>query len=167
LFLDVFLDATSASPHCNWHLVVAGDGDPEYVAALKRLAHERGARERILFSGWLGGLDKVAALQGAAMLALPSHQENFGLVVAEALTCGVPVLVSKHVNLAQEIEAAGAGWVAPLERSALLAALLEALQSGDERSRRGARGGDFARAHFKWPAVASELVELYRTVESK
>jgi glycosyltransferase involved in cell wall biosynthesis len=164
LFLDVFMAATGAAEHRHWRLVVAGDGDAAYVASLKQFAVDRGAFERVLFTGWVGGNEKVGALQGAALLVLPSHQENFGLVVAEALACGVPVLVSQHVNLAAEIESAEAGWVAPLERSALLATLLEALQRGDERMRRGARGSEFARAHFNWPAVASKLGDLYRAV---
>jgi glycosyltransferase involved in cell wall biosynthesis len=58
-------------------------------------------------------------VHGAALLALRSHQENFGLVVIEALACGVPVLVSPHVNLADDVQAVGAGWVVPLEPAAL------------------------------------------------
>lgn len=164
LFLDVFLEATSAAEHQHWRLVIAGDGDPAYVAGLMQLAQLRNADKRIIFTGWLGGLDKVAALQGAAVLVLPSHQENFGLVVAEALACGVPVLVSSHVNLAAEIVAAEAGWVTPLERPALLATLREALQNDDERRRRGARGRELARTRFTWPVIATELGALYQAV---
>jgi glycosyltransferase involved in cell wall biosynthesis len=51
--------------------------------------------------------------RGARLFALPSHQENFGLAVAEAMAAGVPVLVSPAVNLANDILAHGAGWVAP------------------------------------------------------
>ena len=161
------MDATGPPERRHWRLVVGGDGDAAYVAELKQFAQDRGALERVLFTGWLGGRAKVAALQGAALLVLPSRQENFGLVVAEALACGVPVLVTRHVNLAAEIEAAGAGWVAPLERSALLASLLEALQHKDERLRRGARGRELARTRFNWSAVATELGELYRAVGSR
>lgn len=167
MFLDVFLDATTAAEQHNWRLVVAGDGDAGYVARLKQLALQRGAGKRIVFTGWLGGKDKVAALQGAAILALPSRQENFGIVVAEALACGVPVLVTEHVNLAREIEASRSGWVTPLERTKLLEAVHEVLQRGDERLLRGARAREFARAHFHWSTVAAELVDLYRAVGFK
>jgi glycosyltransferase involved in cell wall biosynthesis len=115
----------------------------------------------------LDGLDKLAALQGAAILALPSRQENFGIVVAEALACGVPVLVTEHVNIAREITASQSGWVTPLERAPLLEALRDILQRGDERLRRGGRASEFARAHFHWSTVAAELVDLYRTVGSR
>jgi glycosyltransferase involved in cell wall biosynthesis len=167
LFFDVFLDATSAVEQHNWRLVVAGDGDTGYVASLKRWVHQRGAGKRIVFTGWLGGMDKIAALQGAAILALPSRQENFGLVVAEALACGVPVLISEHVNLAREIEVSRSGWVTPLERTRLLETVREALLRGDERLLRGGRASEFARAHFHWSTVAAELVNLYRAVGCK
>jgi glycosyltransferase involved in cell wall biosynthesis len=167
LFLDVFLDATNAPEQHAWRLVVAGDGDPEYVAKLKQLADRRRAGERVVFTGWLGGDDKIAAIQGAAVLALPSRQENFGLVVAEALACGVPVLITEHVNLAREVEASRSGWVTPLERTRLLETLHEILQRGDERLLRSARASEFARAHFHWSSVAAELVHLYRAVECK
>ena len=61
-------------------------------------------QDRITFTGWLEGDKKNAMLGGASLLVLPSHQENFGLCVMEALSHSVPVLVSPNVNLAAEIE---------------------------------------------------------------
>jgi glycosyltransferase involved in cell wall biosynthesis len=164
LLIDVFSEATQRMVNNEWKLVIAGDGEPEYVRALKQLAVARGAQHRVVFTGWIGGDEKVGAIQGAAALALPSRQENFGLVVAEALACGVPVLISTQVNLATEVDSARAGWVAPLERQALLGALADLLQSDDERVRRGANGRALACARFRWPTVASELTELYRAI---
>jgi glycosyltransferase involved in cell wall biosynthesis len=167
LLLDSFLDAAPRMRHPRWKLVVAGDGEPEYVASLKARACQRGDTERVLFTGWLGGADKRVALQGAALLALQSHQENFGVVVAEALACGTPVLVSDQVNLADEITAAEAGWVAPIERRALQQTLADALGSEEERIRRGAAGRALARARFTWSAVARQLASLYAAVARK
>ena len=56
--------------------------------------------DRIVFTGWLEDDKKHAMLGGASLLALPSHQENFGLCVMEAMSHSVPVLVSPNVNLA-------------------------------------------------------------------
>src|SRR5205814_1880206 len=84
----------------------------------QRLVHKQGGQARVIFPGWLEGNEKAAALREAALLALPSHQENFGLAVVEALACKVPVLLSTQVNLAGEIEAAEAGWSVPLETAA-------------------------------------------------
>jgi glycosyltransferase involved in cell wall biosynthesis len=160
--LELLIDAFAQAAPDNWRLVVAGDGDPTYASELKRLADQR-TPGRVLFTGWVEGEDKVAALQGAALLALPSHQENFGLVVIEALACGVPVLVSPHVNLADDVQAVGAGWVVPLQPAALAQGLAEALSRPEERERRGAAGRELA-AQFTWPSVAAQLTHLYAHV---
>ncbi|MEE8303977.1 MAG: glycosyltransferase, partial [Candidatus Tectomicrobia bacterium] len=128
LFFDAFLDVGCQEAFRHWRLVVAGDGEGGYVRNLKCLVQERGGDGRVLFTGWLDEPEKVAALQGAALLALPSHHENFGLSAAEALACGVPVLVSTQVNLADEIRRAGAGWVVNLRRLDIRRALEEALR---------------------------------------
>jgi glycosyltransferase involved in cell wall biosynthesis len=119
-----------------------------------------------VFIGWVTGQEKLAVLQGAALLALPSFQENFGLVVMEALACGVPVLVSEHVNLADEVRAARAGWVVRLDPVALQQGLAEALRQGEERPRRGAAGRALAN-RFSWPSVATELIDLYRQIGAR
>lgn len=80
------------------------------------------------------------------------------------MACGVPVLVSEHVNLAPEIREVGAGWVVPLKREALAQALAEALENEEERRRRGARGRALVREKYTWPAVVRQLVELYESV---
>lgn len=164
LFLEVFLDLTRREEFLHWRLVVAGEGETGYVARLKGLIHEQAGSRRVLFTGWLDGAERVAALREAALLALPSRQENFGLSVVEALACGVPVLVSAHVNLAKEIHAAGAGWIVNLDKSALSEALIEALREEGERISRGCAGRDLVRSRFTWPAVATELAQLYRSV---
>jgi glycosyltransferase involved in cell wall biosynthesis len=147
-----------------WRLVVAGDGDPAYVAGLERLAADLGAGARILFTGWLEGGARAAVLRDAALLALPSRQENFGLSVVEALASGVPVLISEAVNLADDVRAAGAGWVAPLDPAALAAGLREALDAESERARRGKAGRELVERRFTWSRVGAELAALYRTL---
>ncbi len=164
MLIDVFLELTSTATFGHWRLVVAGDGEADYVNSLKQLVSSRGGDDRIRFSGWLEGTDKAAALRGAAVLALLSAQENFGVVVAEALACGTPVVISTHVNLADEITTAKAGWVVPLERDAVLRTLSEVLLDEAERRRRGAAGRQLARANFRWMSVAAQLSRLYSEV---
>src|SRR5207237_8833385 len=139
-----------------WRLVIAGDGEPAYVNSLHVLARSLDAQDRVCFVGWVGGEAKLAALQNASLLALPSYQENFGIVVVEALACGVPVLISEHVNLADDVVAANAGWVTSLDPAAMRGALLDALRDTDERDRRGAAGRTLA-AGFQWSTVSDEL----------
>lgn len=147
----------------DWRLVLAGTGPSDFVASLKGAVKTQNAGGRVLFPGWLSGDVKFSALQGASLLALPSHHENFGLCVLEALAAGVPVLISPQVSLATEIEAAGAGWIAPLTRNSIEQCLLNALASRDELFRRGTAGRKFAEK-FEWPTIARQLIDLYATL---
>ena len=63
-----------------------------------------------------------------------------------------------------EIEAAGAGWVTPLERSALENTLAETLRDAEGRARRGTAGRELVRCHFAWNAVAGQLVAVYNSI---
>jgi glycosyltransferase involved in cell wall biosynthesis len=163
-FLDVFLYLTGEQAFSAWRLVVAGDGAPEYVGRLRRLAEERQGGGRVVFTGWLDGMERVSALREATVVALVSHQENFGLSIVEAMACGVPVLVSRHVNLAEEIEGAGAGWVTSLDRAALRETLRGVLGADDEWAARGRAGRELVRERFVWSSVALELTKLYRSI---
>jgi glycosyltransferase involved in cell wall biosynthesis len=160
LLLKAFLDLTREGRFGEWKLVLAGEGPESYVESLRRTVRLDGGPDRVLFPGWLEGVKKSSALQNASLLALPSHHENFGLCVMEALAYGVPVLISSYVNLAPEIEAAGVGWIVPLESVALQEQLADALGHEDERARRGRAGQEFAR-RYTWREIAIDLERLY------
>ncbi|HEY6231982.1 MAG TPA: glycosyltransferase [Pyrinomonadaceae bacterium] len=160
VLIEAFAALTKRAEFRNWRLVLAGEGPDDYVASLKRLVDDQNAAELVIFPGWLEGEHKEAALRNASLLALPSHQENFGLCVMESLACGVPVLISPHVNLAPEVAAAGAGWIVPVDKLAIEGALAEALSSDSKRRQRGQAGRSLA-AGFEWASVAGQLVNLY------
>lgn len=91
-----------------WDLVLAGPPhDPAFSERLRKAAE--GVPGRIHFPGMLTGDAKWGAFYGCDAFVLPSHQENFGIVVAEALACGKPVLATRQVNIWREIEKAPAG----------------------------------------------------------
>lgn len=93
------------------HLVMAGPFDHAYGAKMVRLAAKLGLDSRVTWTGMLTGDLKWGAFYSADAFILPSHQENFGIAVAEALACGVPVLVSNQVNIWREIQHDAAGLV--------------------------------------------------------
>jgi glycosyltransferase involved in cell wall biosynthesis len=163
VLLDAFLSLMKQGRLAEWRLVIAGHGPQEYVSSLKQTVIAANASERVLFPGWLDGDEKEAALSNASLLALPSYHENFGLCVIEALAFGVPVLVSPQVNLAADIEAAGAGWVCEIEREALQSALMAALNSDEDRIQRGVKGRALADG-FSWPVIATRLTDLYSLI---
>ncbi len=94
------------------HLVMAGPDADGLVANLTSAATALGVAERITWTGMLTGDQKWGAFRSAEAFVLPSHQENFGIAVVEALACGVPVLISHQVNIWREIVADHAGLVA-------------------------------------------------------
>jgi glycosyltransferase involved in cell wall biosynthesis len=95
------------------HLVMAGPDQSGWAARLKSLAQDLGAADRISWPGMLREEMKWGAFYSAEAFVLPSHQENFGVAVAEALACGLPVLISDKVNIWREVLSRNAGLVAP------------------------------------------------------
>ena len=110
LLIEAF--AKTLSQDHEWHLVIAGPDQVGWESKLRSRAERFGIASRITWAGMLRGAVKWGALRAAEMLVLPSHQENFGVVVAEALAVGTPALISDKVNIWREIQADGAGIVA-------------------------------------------------------
>jgi glycosyltransferase involved in cell wall biosynthesis len=110
LLLDAFAAMrSSAVADQSLHLVLAGPcADEEYQRHLKRMAPNSST---VTFTGMLAGNRKWGAFSAADAFILPSHQENFGIAVVEALACGTPVLISNKVNIWREIAADEAGYV--------------------------------------------------------
>lgn len=106
-----------ASSDSDCRLVMAGPVDASYESTLRSLADRFGVSERITWTGMLEGEQKWGALFAADCFVLPSHQENFGIAVAESLAAGLPVLVSDKVNIWREIVDDGAGYVASDSRA--------------------------------------------------
>lgn len=94
-----------------FHLVMAGPGAEEWVGTLRRLADTLRIQSRITWTGMLTGDIKWGAFHSAEVFVLPSHQENYGIAVVEALACSVPVLITDRVNIWREIQTDGAGLV--------------------------------------------------------
>jgi glycosyltransferase involved in cell wall biosynthesis len=110
LLIDAFAQTLADDPQ--WCLVIAGPDQIEWQAKLRQRAERLGIASRITWMGMVRGTVKWGALRAAEVFVLPSHQENFGIVVAEALAAGTPVLISNKVNIWREIQADGAGIVA-------------------------------------------------------
>jgi glycosyltransferase involved in cell wall biosynthesis len=111
LLIDAFAQVAAVNPSLD--LVIAGPDQVGLQASLEERARRQGLQARVHFPGMLRGEVKLGAFRAADAFALTSHQENFGIVVAEALACGTPVLISDKVNIWREIEADGAGIVEP------------------------------------------------------
>lgn len=142
-------------------LVMAGPGDPALVARLQSLAASRGVSARVTWPGMLTGARKWGALAAAEVFLLPSHQENFGAVVAESLAMGTPVLVSNKVNIWREIEADRAGFVADDSVDGTVRNLGRWLDlPAQEQAALRARAEQCFSSRFQMQAVAERMLKL-------
>jgi len=109
LLIQAFAKVLASDP--DWHLLMCGPDQVGWQATLQYMADELNLSERITWIGMVSGALKWGALRASEIFVLPSHQENFGIVVAEALACGVPALISDKVNIWHEVQRDGAGIV--------------------------------------------------------
>ena len=105
--IDAFMLIANEHPHV--FLVIAGGGESAYLQALQRRTTGTSHEHRIFWPGNVEGERKQALLQRARAFVLPSHSENFGIAVVEALGAGLPCLISDQVAICQDVIAAGAG----------------------------------------------------------
>jgi len=142
------------------HLVIAGPDSHAYAHEMKALAVRLGIQGNVTWTGMLAGDLKWGAFYQAEAFVLPSHQENFGIAVAEALACGRPVLISNKVNIWREIAEDGAGLV---ENDDLQGAsrLLNrwAVLAETEKKEMGRRAADCFARRFNIETSARSLIQ--------
>ena len=154
-----------ASAHPGLHLVLAGPAESDYARATRALGTRLGLDDRVTWTGLLGGDLKWGAFHAAEAFILPSHQENFGISVAEALACARPVLISDRVNIWREIDRDGAGLVEP-DTLPGTARLLERWLALDPAARAAMSTRALAcfRQRFEIAHAARTLLEVYRQI---
>ena len=143
-------------------LVIAGNDDEGYQPELVELAHSLGLAARVLFVGPAADADKWALYERAELFVLPSYSENFGNVVAEAMSMGCPVVVTPEVGIATLVAATGAGVVCDGAPEPLSKTIVELLRDPERRSEMGRRGKEGAQSKLSWGGVAAETEDLYR-----
>ncbi len=164
--IDLLLPAfVSVLTHCpDVVLVLAGDGDPAYVARLKQRAIELGVSTNVIWTGFLQGRQRRAAMTDADLFVLPSHSENFGVAVAEAMSFGLPVVISDQVGIHREISHAKAGLVVQCDVQLLADALVQLLRDANLRSQIGQSGRVLVKTRFSPGAVTQALLHLYKDI---
>jgi glycosyltransferase involved in cell wall biosynthesis len=126
LLIEAFARVAPLDP--SLHLVMAGPDQTGWVSTLEEQAERLGVADRITWPGMLAGDMKWGAFFSSEAFVLPSHQENFGIAVVEALACGLPVLISDKVNIWREIADDQAGLVGADRLEPLTGLLQEWLQ---------------------------------------
>jgi len=147
--LELALQALAHLP-ASYRLIAAGDGPPEYVARLKQMATEIGVADRVSWPGFVQEEAKSAFFADIDALLMPSQFECFGMSAAEAITHGVPVVLSPHVGAAPIVTEFACGRIAELDPAAIAAAarsIVDDRETWQELAQQAARAAD-ARLSF-------------------
>lgn len=163
--LDILLQAWREvqDRFADWELRVVGPDNNGYLSKMQGLANKLRLK-RIKFSGALYGKEKLQAYRDAELLVLPTYSENFGMVVAEALSAGTPAIVSKGAPW-EGLEKNGAGRWIEIGFDPLVAALEEMLScSTDDLLKMGQRGRLWMERDYSWTGVAKMLADVYRWI---
>ena len=149
------------SSHPDWRLVIAGRGDAAHVEEVKSLAAKIGA-QRVDFPGPLYGAAKSQAYWDADLFVLPTHSENFGMVVAEALAHGCTAIVSTGAPW-PGLQTESCGWWVANDVDTLAATLFDAMQLPvEELAAMGLRGRAWMERDYGWAAIGKKMDAAYR-----
>lgn len=157
--IELLIDAMAGMTD-DFDVILAGTGDEAYVQSLKQRIASAHVDGRMHWLGFVQGGEKWRLLQGSDVFVLPSQSENFGIVVLEAMACGLPVVVSDQVALKDEVIEHKLGAVVSREVDALREGIRQMLRCDGEISERAT---GVARGEFSWSAAARRLIDAYRS----
>ncbi len=155
--LDLLIKAWDSVDTTGWKLRLVGPDQAGYMRTLKKMCRST----NVEFTGPLYGEILKKAYAASRALILPSYTENFGAIVLDALSHGLPVLTSEATpwNFLQE---KGCGWHFPLEVNALSEKLKVLFATSDDVLREmGARGRKLVEEKYTWPAIAEQMTKAY------
>ena len=142
-------------------MIIAGNDDSNHLPVVQQKIVELGLEDQVEVVGALFGEAKDAAYRDADLFVLPSYSENFGIVVAEALSYGVPVLTTTGCPW-QELQTHTCGWWVNPDTNSITAVLAEALATGTEQLfDMGQRGRSLVEDKYQWPGIAERMLEFY------
>ena len=161
--IEILFDAWKLihSEFADWQLFVVGNGEDEYIQSLENRVELLGLKDSIRILPPVFGNDKTRIYQESALFCLPSFSENFGLVIAEAMSCGTPVITTTNCPW-DILNETNTGWCIDLSVDNLERAFREALSmSPAELYDMGQRASKLIRDNFDYRSVARKTLCLY------
>ncbi len=165
--LEILIEAISLiemSILQNWKVEIIGNGDLAYIKALNNLILEKQLTNIIQIKDPLFDKEKVIKYQEAKLFVLPSFSENFGVVIAESLACGTPVITTKNTPW-KDLEIFECGWWIDNNVTTLKETLSKAmLMSDDDLMAMGTKGRNLVSEKFSSSVVAEKMLALYHWI---
>ena len=149
-------------------LAIVGPPDPAaFKKQVQQWVKDAGIDAQTVLTGNADAEMRLEAFADSDVYVLPSHAENFGFSVFEAMACGVPVVVSETLNFAREFAASGAGVALPRSAKEFSTAIVNLLDRPDLRRQMGARGKQFARQYSQEETGAKVAATIESIVERR
>jgi len=164
--IPMLLEAWAEVRPETWMLELVGPSEDGHRAGLEAQARQLDITESVRFSGPVDDSEKWMKYKSADLFVLPSHSENFGIVVAEALAAGIPVITTRETPW-QELEQRQCGWWTEATVDALVDALREAVTRSDEdRRSMGEAGRALVEEKYSWAQAAEKMRSVYAWMKS-
>lgn len=162
--LPLLVEAWAKVRPMGWKMKIVGPDEAGHRAEVEALIHEAKLEADFEFAGALEGAALRKAYEEADLFILPSHTENFGMVVGEALAQGLPVITTYGAPW-ELLETKHCGWWVPISTDGIAAALEDATRkSPEELIAMGERGRAVVAERFSWDRIAREFVDCYRWI---
>lgn len=148
----------------DWKLMIVGNGETAYIESLRTMAERLGVGESVTISEPVFGEAKVRLYQSSALFVLPSYSENFGMVIAEAMSCGVPVITTKYCPW-EILNETNTGWWIDLSVDKLSDCLRNAMcMDLSKLFDMGQRASKLVHEKFDYRNVAKKTLRLYKSI---
>jgi glycosyltransferase involved in cell wall biosynthesis len=162
LLVPAFLQLAAEQPDVV--LVIAGSGEETLAAEMRSQIAVAGLERRVFWTGFITGADRLQAYRECDVFALPSYNENFGLVVVEAMYAGKPVLISREVYIHETIDRHRCAEVCETTTESVLAGLRRLTRDSARREKMGQLARSAALTEFAPDRVRGRLLQMYRAL---
>lgn len=148
----------------DFRLIIAGSGEPDYEDKIKNLIQTNNLEDKVIWAGFVEGELKEILLQGSDLFALTSYSENFGIAVLEALSSGLPVVITPGIALSSMVKENDLGYVCDLDVDSIYSAITTALSHPKKLEDMSQRSRIFIQENYSWDKIAKDLVDVYKEI---